>query len=1034
MFQWYHEDYKHLHVGTEEPRAYYIPYPISQEVEVTSTGIYDGEKSKSVISLNGDWYFRLFRGVYELDEDFYERVEEVVGEQTIPVPSCWQMEGYDYHQYTNVRYPIPFDFPYVPDENPCGLYAKKVTLQKAENKSIYINFEGVDSCYYLFVNGSYVGYNQVSHMTSEFDLTDYVKDGENTIAVLVLKWCDGTYLEDQDKFRMSGIFRDVYLLTRPKKHVRDFTIVTSLSKDNKVSDIIVSIDGDFPSVKASLFSPEGVCLAQKEGDKLTFQVNDPVLWTAETPTLYYLCIETAEEKIYQSVGIRTCQIQNGVLLVNGVKVKLRGTNRHDSDPVTGYTISKNQALKDLTLMKEHNINAIRTSHYPNAPWFLQMCNAYGFYVVDESDLECHGVVELYEGGYGTTYGILAQDERLYIPMLDRMQRMVIRDKNNSCVLFWSMGNEAGYGQNFERAARIIKEMDPTRIVHYEGEAHETGGHKNDNSMLEVISRMYPSTKEITERMEDPSFDRAFMLCEFCHSMGNGAGDYEDYWQLMDRYDRFIGAFVWEWCDHAVYLGEENGRKKYGYGGDFGEQLHDGNFCCDGMVFPDRTPHTGLKEYKNVIRPIRSRALGNDEYEFTNYYAFLPAKDFVKLQVTTLKNGEFVEKTSFNLDIAPAGTARLSIPMKEQEGVEYSQVFEYILCRDWGLLKTGHVLGVEQYFAKTDCMDFTFLTEEFLCKKKAGGNPGPAVPNTKPVALNGANQDLEKPDSKLVVKQDHQKLAVSCNGFTYTFDVRNGLLLNACVNGQELLEKPAQWNIWRAPIDNDNVRWNWYRAGYHMAQPKGLNFEIAEKDGAIVLTSEFALAGMGRDRGLTCKCTWEISSEGILSCRVHCDRTKGFPYLPRFGMRFFVKKALNQVVYYGHGPIESYIDKHHATVKARYEAAVTDMHEDYIMPQENGSHYGTSYMKLCGSPASGETQNGVLIYKKDGEFSFNASVYTQEELEAKKHNYELCESDSTILCVDYKMSGCGSNSCGPELLPQYRLEEESFDFTFEMLCF
>lgn len=1034
MFQWYHEDYTNLHVGTTKQHSYFIPYPADAEISAAQREAKNPVDSKSIISLNGDWKFRMFQGVYELPEDFYKDVDSLVKDTTIPVPSCWQTKGYDAHQYTNVRYPIPFDFPYVPDENPCGLYVRDFTLENITDKKIYIDFEGVDSCLYLFVNEKFVGYNQVSHMTGEFDLTDFVKEGNNSIAVLVLKWCDGTYLEDQDKLRMSGIFRDVYLMVRPKEHVRDFKVLTDVNEDGSKGDISVSVEmekslGD-AFITVSLFDSVGILLEKKivnAEDTVEFTVENPTLWTAETPVLYELCIETKEEKIYQKVGIRTCVIKDGVLLVNGVPVKLRGTNRHDSDPVTGYTISKEQALKDLRLMKEHNINAIRTSHYPNAPWFLQLCNEYGFYVVDEADLECHGVVELYTGGYDMTYGILAQDERLFIPMLDRIEKTVDRDKNNPCILFWSMGNEAGFGPNFERAARIIKEKDPTRIVHYEGEAHQTGGHINDNSMLEVISRMYDSTQAITERMEDESFDRAFMLCEFCHSMGNGAGDYEDYWQLMDKYDRFIGAFVWEWCDHAVYLGEENGRKKYGYGGDFGEKLHDNNFCCDGMVYPDRTPHTGLMEYKNVIRPIRSTYLGGEEYNFKNYYSFLNTKDLVKLRTTILKNGEEIRRTEQNIDIAPGKETRLSIPFEGGEGVEYSCVFEYILQKDMGLLKAGHVLGKEQHRKVPKTWETAFLTEDKKSASKA-----------------------------VTCEKNANRLTVSGEDFTYIFDMRNATILQMNRSGKEMFVRPSEWNIWHAPTDNDNVRWNWYRAGYNMTQVKGLGFTVEENSDKVDLSVDFAMAGVARERVITAKCVWTVKRDGTLSLKIHCDKAKELPYLPRFGMRFFLDKHLEEATYFGYGPTESYEDKHRACIKAKFVSPVKELHEDYIKPQENGSHYKTSYVMLsgkipdemahdkticekmiyeretCENTPCGEWSE-FLVYRQDGEFSFNASVYTQEELESKKHNYELIESDSTVLCIDYKHSGVGSNSCGPALLDQYQLKEESFDFGFEIIC-
>lgn len=1006
MFEWYHENYEKLHVGTMEPRAYYIPYPAGRQEEALKA-----EKSDGVLELNGEWGFRLFRGIYELPDDFYERAEELVGEGRIAVPSCWQMQGYDSHQYTNVRYPIPFDFPYVPDDNPCGLYVRRFSVEETEGRRIYINFEGVDSCLYLFVNGQFAGYHQVSHSTGEFDITDKIRQGENTLAVLVLKWCDGTYLEDQDKLRMSGIFRDVYLLLRPENHVRDFTVVTEYEKASDTAQIKVQLDyrSGHMDTELILLGCDGNVITEKpdvtEG-AADFLVKSPALWNAEQPNLYQLIIKTPEEIIVCPVGIRTCRIAEGRLLINDISVKLKGVNRHDSDPVTGYTISREQAARDLRLMKEHNINAIRTSHYPNAPWFLQMCNEYGFYVVDEADLECHGVVELYQGGYDTTYGMLAQDERLYYPMLDRIQRLVYRDRNNACVIFWSMGNEAGYGPNFERAAIWLRETDPTRIVHYEGEVHETGGHKNDTSMLEVVSRMYPSTEDIRAQLEDTNFHKAFMLCEFCHSMGNGAGDYEDYRQLMYQYDNFIGAFVWEWCDHGVFLGEENGRKKYGYGGDFNEKLHDNNFCCDGLVYPDRTPHTGLKEYKNVIRPVRSRFLGQGRYAFHNYYDFLSTENLVGLRVITLENGIEQERKEYHLNVGPGQETVLEIPGVSKDLTETSLVFVYYLERDWGMLKAGHILGVEQYREVPERLDITVL---------------------QPWNRNGEIQHTPLPDSSRIrsVVQDRKDIVIQGDDFRYVFDSMTGCIARLKREDTEYLTRPSEWNIWRAPIDNDNIRWKWFRAGYDMAVPKRLDFNMEHSEEEVKLYYRIALAAPARERIMTAEVQWEIKGSGEICCRIHCEKNREFPYLPRFGMRFFLKKEFGDAEYFGYGPYESYIDKHHASVKARFKSSVRDLHEDYIRPQENGSHYGTSFVTLYSQ------HRNFTVWKEDGEFSFNASCYTQEELENKRHNFELEESDSTVLCVDYKQSGCGSNSCGPELLPRYQLCENTFYFDFHI---
>ncbi|MCC8170126.1 MAG: beta-galactosidase, partial [Oscillospiraceae bacterium] len=527
----YHENPKILHVGTEDSRAYYIPF--SDRMRALSNV---REQSDRFISLNGEWNFEYYNSVYDFDG--FENLTN-----KIPVPSCWQNHGYDTHMYTNVRYPFPYEPPYVPNFTPCGAYSREFTVDVKGR--FYLNFEGVDSSFYLWINDSFVGYSQVSHSTSEFDITDYVNRENNRICVLVLKWCDGSYLEDQDKFRMSGIFRDVYLLKRSENHIKDFFIKTG-------TDGTVSVEAD-REAKYTLLDLNGYEIGSAEGESACLKIENPILWTSETPLLYTLIIEAAGEVIVQKIGLREISISGGVIYLNGKKLRIKGVNRHDSDPVKGYTISREQALTDLRLMKEHNINAVRTSHYPNSPWFTELCDELGFYVVDEADVEIHGTSAIYGGSQENTFGLLAQDERFYDAILDRVQRCVIRDKNRTSVIFWSLGNEGGYGEGFENAGRWVKEYDDMRLLHYESSVWETGGHKNDTSMLDVMSNMYATPERIRDYFENKEDSKPFIQCEYIHAMGNGPGGIDEYIELMDKYDGFVGGFVWEWCDHAVYM-------------------------------------------------------------------------------------------------------------------------------------------------------------------------------------------------------------------------------------------------------------------------------------------------------------------------------------------------------------------------------------------------------------------------------------------------------------------------------------------------
>ena len=506
-FKKMHENPAVLHVGTCPPRSYYLPKAPGDEAE-----------SSRVCSLNGTWSFRYFDSFLDVFPDGMEADicfdEDDMDE--IEVPSCWQNAGYDRHMYTNIRYPIPFDPPFVPDENPCGLYLRRFEVS-AEDKKLrtYLNFEGVDSCFYLWVNEQFAGYSQVSHSTSEFDVTDLLIEGENTVAVLVLKWCDGTYLEDQDKLRMSGIFRGVYLISRPESHVRDFFVKTELNGD--FSKAVIRVETELcgrPELTSALYAPGGELVQIVSGENPVFTVERPLLWNAEDPYQYTLRITAPDEVIEQKIGVSKIEIRAGVLYFNGVKIKLRGVNRHDSDPVTGYTISREQAKRDLILMKQHNINAVRTSHYPNAPWFLQLCSEYGFYVIAEADIESHGA-SMQTGAHGMDeYADVALNPIFDKAILDRIQRSVIRDKNNACVLMWSYGNESGWGPSFEKAGAWVKSYDPGRLTHYENTYYDARGHKNDLSSLDTVSRMYPAPEWIEEYFADPKNTQPLVLCEY----------------------------------------------------------------------------------------------------------------------------------------------------------------------------------------------------------------------------------------------------------------------------------------------------------------------------------------------------------------------------------------------------------------------------------------------------------------------------------------------------------------------------------------
>ena len=623
----YYEDLSVLHDNTMLARAYYMPASKRMDDLVEHR-----ELSDRMQLLNGTWKFQYFDSIYDMKDAFYEDGYSVESFDEIAVPSVWQMAGYDTHQYTNIRYPFPFDPPYVPQDIPCGAYVHTFDYARDDAApKAYLNFEGVDSCFYVWLNGTYVGYSQVSHMTSEFDVTDVLREGENRISVLVMKWCDGSYLEDQDKFRMSGIFRDVYLLKRPEKAIRDYHITTELDADIAKIDLTVSFHEPV-EVRVKIEDKNGAVVSEgviDKNGKATFEIVDYKLWNTENPYLYTIIFETEQEVIVDHIALRKIEIKDQVIYLNGQKIKFRGVNRHDSDPVTGFTISMEQIKIDLTLMKQHNFNAIRSSHYPNAPFFYEMCDRYGFMVIDEADIEAHGPFMLYRKE-DTDYNRfkrwnekIADDPAWEAAIVDRVKLMVERDKNRFCIVMWSMGNESAYGCNFEKALAWTKEFDPKRITQYESARYRNYDVTYDYENLDLYSRMYPALTEIEEYLEKDG-SKPFLLVEYCHSMGNGPGDFEDYFQMIQAEDKMCGGFVWEWCDHAIVHGvAENGKTIYAYGGDHGEVIHDSNFCMDGLVYPDRRIHTGLLEYKNVYRPARvvSYDAASGELVLHNYMDF-----------------------------------------------------------------------------------------------------------------------------------------------------------------------------------------------------------------------------------------------------------------------------------------------------------------------------------------------------------------------------------------------------------------------------
>jgi len=1002
----YWEDPHKLHINCENPHSYFIPF----ENEIRAkTGVRGN--SKYFKNLNGVWKFKYHESVHQAEEGFYSESYNANGWDELEVPSNWQMLGYDIPNYTNVNYPYPVDPPYVPNDNPAGLYIRDFDVRDAAGetgeKEHYLVFEGVDSCFYLWLNGKFVGYSQVSHTTSEFNVTPYLRDGRNRMAVMVLKWCDGSYLEDQDMWRLSGIFRDVYMLTRPKVHISDVFIKAGLSDDRKTGFLKceVEVAGDAAAdIRLVLRDTGGKILLDETKPvpgKGIFEakVAGPALWSTEIPELYELVIYQGEEVILQKVGFRNIEVRDSVILINGKAVKFKGVNRHDSHPELGHTVPLDFMRDELLLMKRHNINAIRTSHYPNDPRFLEMCDEIGFYVIDEADLECHGC------NNAAYWNLVSDDPQYEESYVDRMQRMVERDKNHASIVIWSLGNESGYGHNHVKMAYWARERDNSRLIHYERVFHPEladilNNKDYDTDCLDIYSRMYPPVSWITDEfLNKPDEKRPLILCEFTHAMGNGPGDLKDYWDLFYSNPRLAGGFVWEWCDHAVKSRTPDGTEYYAYGGDLGDHPNDGNFCLDGLVYPDRTPHTGLLELKNVIAPVRVEAedLSAGKIKLTNLYDFLDLNTLV-LNWNLEKDGQIIEEGQLGqVNLAPQGSVVLTLPFSIPAAADaryFLKVF-FTLAKSTVWAEKGYEMAFAQFELPVGDIEKNIV------------------------------KSVEVPTLKTC--KSPEEVSITGDGFNYVFNTQYGCYTKMEYNGTDMICVRPKFNIWRAPTDNDrNIKGSWIDAGYsRIFTHNYLTEKIWEDENHIAFRTDFSLGSYAKRPVIRGQAIWKTYGSGDIILKLQVKVRDDIPFLPRFGLQLWMPAGNEFVEYFGYGPHESYIDKRRSTWKSRFSSTVDHMHEDYLVPQENGSHWSTEWAAVTDANGAG------LLFVGDNDFSFNVSHFTPEDLAAAGHPYELKRRDETIVNIDYMMSGVGSNSCGPELLPQYRLDRTEFNFNLRI---
>ncbi len=991
------EKYNNLTIVSEnrEPqRAYYIPF--FNKADALSK---HGTESSLYTSLNGEWNFKYLECPLDIPDD----ISGIEYSEALPVPSCWECYGYGQIQYTNINYPFQYDPPYTMSLNPVGIYSREFTLDKI--RTLYLVFEGISSYFELYINGKYVGLSRGSHMQAEFDITKYAHTGVNTVTAIVYTFNVESYLESQDFFRFHGIFRDVYLLDRAENHIQDIYIKADITNGITVEATFV---GKEMPLEITLYSPSG---------KEIQDTKNPLLWSAEKPNLYGVLIHCGDEYIYKKTGFRTVATSDmGELLINGTPVKLKGVNRHDSHPKYGYCVSREDMLQDIILMKQHNINCVRTSHYPNHPEFLELCDEYGLYVFDECDQETHGV----EHAYGLC-SLQSIEEMANNPIwlnsyLDRMKRMVERDKNAPSVIIWSLGNEGQFGENHRKMSEWTKARDNSRLIHYERTAFPNKAYGADQIQIDpcvdIISRFYTSFENLEIQGNQTSDKRPYFLGEYGHAMGLGPGELKDYWDLFYKYPRLIGGCIWEWCDHAIEKILPDGTIGYLYGGDHGEFPHDGNFCVDGLVFPDRTPSTGLLEYKKVIEPLLIECVDviNGMFRFTNRFDFTDLSE-MSFSYKVICDREVVEQNTFRVTLSPHETTAVkinyAIPTSAKNGAFIEIYMDMPDCTTW--CKGGHNLAWAQFELPVEIV---------------------SVEEPAPQSIN--------------INEGKRYITISSTDSKCTIDLAKGMLVSVCKSGRELLRRPSDLVIWRALIDNDkHEKGKWEAEHFHKTYFKPRTYKTEKSDTEYKIIFDGALGANSRLPVYDVVVCYTITSNGIhiKLDALKNDKLKGMnrsaseeteldlnlkielAEVPRFGMRFAFDKSFEDIEYFGMGDRECYIDYQNNAKMGIWNSTVSKEYEPYIRPQDCGNHINTNWLTLTDSQA--------ITFTADDKFEFSALHYTLEELDKKAHAFELEKSDTTEVIISYKNRGVGSAACGPTLSEKYQVRDKKISFGFSI---
>ena len=987
-----------------DARAHFLSFP-SKDMALLNENKY----THAFKNLNGEWKFLFLDAPEYSPKDFYKSDFNTDYFDNITVPGNWQLQGYGKMHYSDLWYNFPINPPYVPTENPTGIYKRKFNINESfKNKKIILRFCGVDSSYNVWVNGQEVGYSKGARNEAEFDITNIAKIGENDITVRVYQWSDGTYLEDQDMWWESGIYRDVELIGMPKDSIYDIKIVSDL--DDSYKNGLLNIDLTFTDnvsneINLQLLDKEGNPIFEKDyacnlknlSIKETIENVSP--WSAEIPYLYKLYITNKKdnnviEVIPQNIGFRNIKLNGETFLVNGVAIKFKGVNRHDYNPKNGRVVSREEIEKDIIMMKQFNINAIRTSHYPNSYYFYDLCDVYGMYVIDETDLECHGF-ELTKD-----YKWITDNPKWEKAYVNRLVRMIGRDKNHPSIIMWSLGNESSFGHNFKKMAEKAKELDSTRLVHYEGDF--------DVEVADVYSTMYTWLEHKEKLLMDKIIKeckKPHILCEYCHAMGNGPGNLKEYQDLFYKYDKLQGGFIWEWFDHGIESYTEKGEKYYKYGGDFGDDPSNINFCIDGLIMPDRTPSPALFEYKKVIEPITTTSVDLQKgiINLLNRFDFENLNIF-NMNYTILEDDVIIQTGYLELPSIPARenkniTLDYKLNFQPKAGSKYYLNISYKLKEDTKYAKAGHELATAQ-----------FILPIYKEKIKI------------------------KPIGTLNVKEEHPVLTAYGDDFSVSFDLVRGNIINFIKDNTVLVEKGPKLNFWRAPIDNDMYVVEDYKKVYFMH----LQHEIVENISYVV--NENILTFTVNTINSTTNSAWHYKSTYEYKVYPTGDiiiNIKGVPYgrkelapdmLPRIGVKLNLNKNMSFVRYCGRGPLENYADSKEAGLLGVYENTVDGLFTNYVTPQENGNRMDCDWVSLVNYRGL-----GVVVTAKDT-VNFSASYYEDEDLENAKHIIDLQKRDYIVFNVDYKQNGLGSNSCGQSQLEKYRCKFEEFELSFKLSVF